>query len=156
MVWPSESFGIYWSIVPKALCLKCWALTLCFIMFQVMKHRVVLSTLHRARDPILQRLVRDSMSGMVSPDTVAAALSLSRPLDAAIEKKAVHLYATNFECDCHNAQELQLIPRPSQTYTAVDEGGAFPDGRHIPWKLKLKVIKKYSNNRIRHSNVLYS
>jgi len=105
-----------------------------------MKHRIHLGTAHRANDPDLIRLVSECFAGELSPDMLELGVSLSRDLPPEKHAQASHLYATNFECDIHNMQELSLIDSPQVVFVGEDEGEVkYLDSNSSPKKLALKV-----------------
>ena len=109
-----------------------------------MKHRVVLETHHRARDPTLQRFIKEILSGNISEEMVQLPNDLERSLPPPLDQSAVHLFAYNWECDEFNGSKLNEIPAPTEVFTSEDSGQSVKfQGSRVPRKLRLKVCIVY-------------
>ena len=109
-----------------------------------MKHHVTLDTCHRAHDPALQQLVSEVQEGLVSDEMMEVAKRLERELAPDMRSQAIHLFATNWECDYHNGERLAEILSPAEVFVSEDDGQCSKfHSTHTPRKLRLKACIFY-------------
>lgn len=82
-------------------------------------HKEVLDTVVRQTDHSFVQAVNELERGVAGPETLAILEEMKRPI--AVDD-AIHLFATNFEVDFHNLQQLLLLPGDVVRYTSLDAG----------------------------------